>query len=178
MFQGAKNFISDLYFKKIDESHRNVKAINIKEAKTIGILYLANDAEVLELVKRYVKHLHQYPVKISTLGYYKSNELHHDLTPKLEFDFFCKKDLNIQLRPNCSVFENFVENSFDILIDTSVEEDKSIRFATIESKAKFKVGFADLPYANCFDLTIQLPEKKNIRELMKNIDRYLHLINK
>jgi len=178
MLSGLKNFISDFYFNRVDDVDREIKAINIKNAKSIGILYLASDKEVCELVKRYVKHLHQYSVKISTLGYYKSKNLHHDLTPKLEYDYFCEKDLNIQLRPNCSVFNNFVENSFDILIDTSVVEDKSIRFATIESRSKFKVGFANLPYSHCFDFTIQLPKKKNIRELMKNIDRYLHLINK
>ena len=92
--------------------------------------------------------------------------------------FFCFKDINAHLRPISPSVQNFIETPFDILIDTSVLEDKSIRFVTTLSNAKFKVGYTQLPYAKNLDFTINLPEGETVRELIKNIDRYLHIINK
>lgn len=173
-----KTAISNIVFNRMEQSNRTMHPINIKNANSVGIVYKADDEEVANLVKRYVKHLNDYKCKVSTLGYFDAKSLPHDVMPKLSFDYFCNDQLGWNLKPNCVEYENFVNAPFDILIDTSLDEDKSIRFVTVESKAKFKTGYARLSYANFLDLSIQLTDDVNHRELMKNIDRYLHLINK
>ena len=178
MIKKVKSAISDLLFKRIQRNDRAMTPVNIKKAKTVGMIYKADDEGVAELVKRYVKHLNSYPCKVSTLGYYPGKELPHDVMPKLGFDYFCDAQIGWNLKPAGVEVENFINEPFDILIDTSLVEDKSIRFATVESQAKFKIGYSKLSYGDFLDLSIQLPGDVNHRELMKNIDRYLHLINK
>lgn len=170
--------MSDFGFKKSQKPDRTVKAINIKQAKSIGIVYLASDEETNDLVKRYVKYLKDYKMKIQTLGYYVEKELPYDVNTKLEFDFITKKDLNIRLEPKCPMADNFVNEKFDLLIDVSIKENEVIRYLVHHSVASFKVGAANLPYSNLFDLTIVLKPEEGVRQLMKNIDKYLHELNK
>ena len=155
---------------------REVQAINIKSAQTIGIIYRADDEEANDLVRRYVKFLKDYKLKVKTLGYFDEKELPMDVNPKLEFDFITKKELNLRLEPKSVVAQNFIEESFDILIDTSVEEDVIMQYLTHYSRAKFKVGAARLSYHNQFDLSIVLKPEEGTRQLLKSVDKYLHVI--
>ena len=77
-------------------------------------------------------------------------------------------------RDNCS----FIQQEFDILIDTTVLEDDVLRFVTKQSKAGFKVGAAGLKSEEDLDFSINLKQEEGARQLMKGLDNYLHLINK
>ena len=95
----------------------------------------------------------------------------------MEFDFFCKKDLNFCLEPRCVVVNNFIDEKFDILIDLAVEKDEVLRHPVFLSKANFKVGAGGKETSEDLDLLITLKEKEGVRQLMKGIDQFLHLIN-
>lgn len=177
ILDNIKKKLSDFSFKRREEASREVKAINIKSANTVGIVYRADDEEAVELVKRYVKFLRDYKIKTRTIGYFNEAELPIDANPKLEYDFFCKKDLNLRLQPQCTVVDNFIEEHFDILIDTTTEEDTVLRDIVIRSKSSFKVGASGTKPGLDLDFTIALKEGEGIRQLMKGIDHYLHLIN-
>lgn len=177
------SFFSDIQLKvakfllsRAQEVERNVQAINIKNAKSIGIVYNASNPETDDLVRRYIKHLKEYKLKIKALGYYDEKELPVDVNPKLEYDFITKKELNLQLEPKSVVTENFLEEEYDILIDASTDDHVIMQYLVHYSKAKFKVGARRLTYSSLFDLTIVLKPEEGSRQLMKNIDRYLHII--
>ena len=155
---------------------RTIQVVNLKSAKSIGIVYNASNPETDDLVRRYIKHLKEYKLKIKAIGYYDEKELPLDVNPKLEYDFITKKELNLQLEPKSVVVENFLEEEYDILIDTSAEDHIIMQYLVHYSKAKFKVGAKRLNYSSLFDLTIVLKPEEGSRQLMKNIDRYLHII--
>ena len=81
-----KRKLSDFSFQRKESPKREVKAINITKAQTIGVVYRADDDETKELVERYIKFLKEYKIKCKTLGYYNRDELPLYVTPKLEFD--------------------------------------------------------------------------------------------
>lgn len=177
------SFFNDIQLKfakfilgRTPEADRTVQAINLKDAKSIGIVYNASDEETDELVKRYIKHLKEYKLKIKAIGYYDEKELPLDVNPKLEYDFITKKELNLRLEPKSAVVTNFLEEEYDILIDTSAEDHIVMQYLVHHSKAKFKVGAQRLSYTALFDLNIVLKPEEGTRQLMKNIDRYLHVI--
>ncbi|MBK20749.1 MAG: hypothetical protein CMP63_00325 [Flavobacteriales bacterium] len=172
-----KRKLSDFSFQRKGSPNREVKAINIKHAQTVGIVYRADNDESKELVERYVKFLKEYKIRCKTLGYYNLDELPRYVTPKLEFDYFLKKDLNWKLETKASEVLNFVQSEFDILIDATVNEDDVIRFVVKQSIARFKVGGAKKGLDD-LDFTINLQPKEGVRQLMKGLDNYLHLINK
>ena len=74
-------------------------------------------------------------------------------------------------------FLGFVQSEFDILIDTTIKEDDVIRFIVKQSIARFKVGGAKKDVDD-LDFTINLQPEEGVRQLMKGLDNYLHLINK
>ena len=177
VMDNIKRKLSDFSFQRKGSPNREVKAINIKHAQTIGIVYRADNDESKELVERYVKFLKEYKIRCKTLGYYNLDELPRYVTPKLEFDYFLKKDLNWRLETQASEVLNFNQSEFDILIDTTVEEDDVIRFIVKQSIARFKVGGAKKDVDD-LDFTINLRPDEGVRQLMKGLDNYLHLINK
>ena len=177
-------FISDIQLKlakfqlgRAAVLERNVQSINLKEAKTLGIVYCANNEESTDLVKRYVKFLREYKIKVKAIGYFEENELPLNVNSTLEFDYITQKDLNFGLQPRGIITSNFLEEEYDILIDVNVENNIVMQYLVHYSKAKFKVGADRLKYKNQFDLTIILKPEEGARQLMKNIDRYLHVIH-
>ena len=178
VLDNIKRKLSDFSFSRKESPNREVKAINIKQAQTVGIVYRGDDDEAKELVERYVKFLKSYNIKCKTLGYYNADELPLYVTPKLEYDYFLKKDLNWKLEATNSEVTNFIEQKFDVLIDLSVSDDEVLRFVTRESQACFKVGGSGLKDGSDLDFALKLQDGDNLRSLMKGIDNYLHLINK
>ncbi len=178
VMDNIKRKLSDFSFMREVSPNRVVKAINIKNAQRVGIVYRGDDEEAKELVERYVKFLKNYKVKCKTLGYYNADELPRYVTPKLEYDYFVKKDLNWKLKTLIPEVENFIQTPFDILIDTTVKEDEVLRFIVRKSQSTFKVGAAGLKDSSDLDFTINLKEGEGLRQLMKGLDNYLHLINK
>ncbi|MDA9329159.1 hypothetical protein N9Q76_03405 [Flavobacteriales bacterium] len=178
VLDNIKKRLSDFSFKRCKSPSREVKAINIKNAKTIGIVYRSDDDEVKELIERYVKFLKGYNAKVKTLGFYNLDELPRYVTPKLEYDYFVKKSLNWSLESNAIEVENFIQQEFDILIDATVQQDDILRFVTKQSKAVFKVGAAGVKSVEDLDFAINLKTGEGTRQLMKGLDNYLHLINK
>lgn len=177
ILDNIKRQLSDFSYNRRSKPQRSVIALNIKAAKSVGIVYRADSEESFELVKRYVKFLREYKVKVRTIGFFNENELPSDVHPKLEFDFFCKKDLNFRLEPKCVVVDNFIDEQFDILIDVTVEEDEVLRDPVFLSKASFKVGAGGKNTSEDLDLLITLKEDDGVRQLMKGIDHFLHIIN-
>lgn len=178
VLDNIKRKLSDFSYSRLQSPIREVKAINIKNAQTVGIVYRGDDEDAKELVERYVKFLKDYNIKCKTIGYFDADELPRYVTPKLEYDYFVKKDLNWKLESTSSDVENFIQKEFDILIDTTVKEDEVLRFVIKASKAKFKVGGAGFKNVDDLDFTINLKEGEGLRQLMKGLDNYLHLINK
>lgn len=175
-FSNIQIKIARFLLSKSKPAEREIQVVNIKNAKTLAIVYNASNEEATNLVKRYVKFLKEYKTKVLALGYVDEKELPRDLNPSLEFDYVTKKELNFQLEPTGTVVNNFVSEKFDILIDLSVEDNIVLQHLVTKSTAKFKVGAKRSLYASLFDLTIVLKPEEGIRQLMKNIDRYLHVI--
>ena len=178
VLDNIKRKISDFSFSRKESPAREVKAINIKHAETVGIVYRGDNEEAKELVERYVKFLKAYKIKCKALGYFDADELPLYVTPKLEYDYFVRKDLNWKLEAATPEVSNFIQEEFDILIDMTITDDEVLRFVIKESKARFKVGGSGCKVANDLDFTIKLQDGESLRHLMKGLDNYLHLINK
>lgn len=178
VLDNIKKQLSNYAFKRLVGPTREVRAVNIKNAARVAIVYRGDDAEVKELVERYVKFLHTYKVKVKTLGFYNEDELPRYVTPKLEYDYFVKSNLNWSLQTSVLEVKNFIDTDFDILIDTTVKEDLVLRFVVRSSKATFKVGGSGHKSGEDLDFTVNLKGDEGVRQLFKALDNYLHLINK
>lgn len=170
--------------RKLKKEFKNMKRVgkvkNLDEALSVGILYPVDRPETYHLVKKYVKHLKEQEGirKIMALGYVDVKELPADYNSKLEFDFFCKKDLNRLYRPQGNIIKNFIEEDYDILIELTNDTILPLRYILISSRAKFKVGFYNEENEPYFDMMINTGKSFNIVDFIDQINHYLKIINK
>jgi len=157
---------------------RDRKIINMTEASKIGVVYYLPDEPTYRQISAYVKKLQESGKVVKALGYVESKRLTGQFLPKLSYDFIYPTGLNWNYRPTSSVARDFMESEYDILLDLSTEDRLPTLFITGMSKARFKVGMESKLRSPYLDMMISLSEKDELDELIKQIDHYLHIINR
>jgi hypothetical protein len=177
-FNYIRRKVAEMASKAGASQEREVVPVSFSPGKTCAILYRAYDEEESELIRKFVKYLRDYKLTVLALGYYDTPKMPEGVNPKLEFDYFTKKDLNLLMQPGGKTVANFIEEPYDILIDTSMEPFFPFKYIVSHSNAKFRVGRQELEYSNLFDMMIKVEEGKDLKYLLRHIDHYLNIINK
>ena len=157
---------------------RNKMFLNLEEAKTIGIVFDATDNESFELVKKYISYLKDLKKRVKGIGFFNSKTTPPMAYSKLEYDFFCQKDLAWNYIPNSIYVKNFIEDQYDILIDLNLKDLFPLKYISSLSCAKFKVGKSSKWNSSIFDLMLDIDASKNLTYFLRNLDTYLFIINK
>ena len=168
------------YFLSIElkSRHRNKTFMNMSDAKTVGILFDATDHENFDLVKKYIIYLKDMKKRVKAIGFYNQKQTPPMAYSKIEYDFFTIKDLNWYNFPDNIYVRNFIEEEYDILLDLNIYDSFPLKYVSIVSKAKFKVGKKSEQNSSTFDLMIDADASKGIKYFLRNIDAYLFIINK
>lgn len=179
IIQSIKDLAGDFILKReMKRASRNPSFINMDDAKTFGIVFDATIPEHLELVKKYVLYLREMKKKVKAFGYFDGKELPSGMFSKLEYEFFCKKDLNWTGIPESLYIKNFIDEEHDVLLDLNIYELFPLRYISTLSRAKFKVGRSGGKNSSIFDLMIEGDREKGLKFFLRNIDSYLFIINK
>jgi len=165
--------------KELKSGQRKVVATSYAASSRVGVLYQADDPADHERVKKYVRHLKEEEGirKIMALGYFSGKVVPEYLQAKLSFDFFTKKELNWQQRPSGTVVQNFIDESYDILIDLSPANCVPLRFILVQSKANFKVGMMSEANQPFYDFFIDTGDTLNQDTFIEQANHYLKIIN-
>jgi hypothetical protein len=180
MFEGLKRKIG---LKRMRREYRNIRRTprvsNLSSAQSVGLIYRVDDEEKLEVVKNYVKHLKEEEGirKVFALGYVEGKELPEFLKAKLEFDYFCFKDMSWDFHPTGNAPKNFCEEAFDILIDMEREEIIPLRHVLNRSKARLKVGYYTQDFMHFYDIMIDV-KTNEIVDYIAQVNYYLSILNK
>jgi hypothetical protein len=179
LIQNIKNIAGNYFLSgDVKALHRNKNFVNMQDAKTVGIVFDAMDAGNFDLVKKYITYLREMKKRVKAIGYYDQKNIPSMTYSKLEYDFFCQKDLTWYNSPSNIYVKNFIDDKFDILLDLNLNDLFPLRYISTLSKANFKVGKKSDRNNSIFDLMIETDEKKGLKYFLKNIDTYLFIINK
>ncbi len=141
-------------------------------AQLIGVLFKTDNYNDFQKVKEFLHYLRTYETKIIALCYIDTKKIPDYYLLVKGFNFFTRKSLNIFYIPQHKLVSDFIDQPFDILLDLSMDNCFPIKYISILSKAKFKIGLRQLKYEHEYDLMIDL-KKKNISELIENIKMYI-----
>ena len=156
---------------------RKKVAVNIDEAKTIGIAFEFTTNEDFELLKKYVLYLRELKKKVKAIGYYSTKEEPNISYSKVDYDFFGKKSHNWYGKPTDHIVTNFIEEEYDIFLDLNVHDESVLTYIAAMSKAKFKLGrFEEGDYIH--DMLFESPKEKGLKFFLRQVDTYLAMINK
>ena len=178
-------FIEDLkqkvgkwvFQRELRTNMRTKTVCNLDDAKSIGVLYDATTEEQIKMIQPFVSYFFDLKKDVKALGYVNANELSYCHVPKLQYDFFYKKDLNWYYKPQNYIIDNFIRKEYDILINLCDSNIIPIKYLVASSIAHFKIGIYQENY-EIYDLMISLKDDKSIEKLMDEIKHYINLINK
>ncbi len=156
---------------------RTKEVCNLSSAKSIGVLYDATNEEGIKSIQPFISYFFNLKKDVKALGYVNSKDLSYYHVPKLQYDFFYKKDLNWYYKPQNYLIDNFVKKEYDILINLCDSSVIPIKYLVASSIAHFKIGIYQENY-EIYDLMISLKEDKSLEKLMEEIKHYINLINK
>lgn len=177
-FEDFKQKVGKWVFQRELKINKRSKAVcNLEDANSIGILYDATSDEQIKMVKPFVSYFFDLKKDVKALGYVNSKQLSFHHTPKLQYDFFCQKDLNWFYKPQNYIIDNFVKKEYDILINLCDSSIIPIKYLVASSIAHFKIGIHEENY-EIYDLMISLKDDKSMEKLMCEIKHYINLINK
>jgi len=154
---------------KLKRTTRNRVVCNFNDAKHIGIIYNATQYVSFEIIKDFTRELSLNQARVMVLGYVDSKKLIDHYLYRKGFDFFSRIDLNWYYKPVSATAAQFINESFDLLIDLSLEDYFPIRYITALSPALFKVGrYTDTDQS--LDLMIDIEkEKQSMQSLHREI---------
>jgi len=162
-----------MFVREFSKQKRKPKLISFAKMKSVGILYDATTDENYELVKQLVKEIRSEHKEALALGYVDMNELPHMRFSKLGLDFFTRRSLSWNLRPNHPLVHNFVQTDFDVLISLDIETVFPLKYVSAISHAKFKIARFDKRNTPFCDFMVAAPDNTRMEELIKVLMHYL-----
>jgi len=166
-----------VFKRELKINKRKKEVCNLESAKSIGILYDASSEEQINLVSPFVSFFFDLKKDVKALGFVNAKELSYCHVPKLQYDFFYKKDLNWYYKPQNYIIDNFIKKEHDILINLTDSSVIPIKYLVASSLAHFKIGIYEENY-EIYDLMISLTDDRSQQKLMDEIKHYINLINK
>ncbi len=149
---------------------------NFNTAKTVGILFDAENTADFPFVKEFSKYLTGLQIDCFLLGYTNAEEIRSDLLFRDNINIFCARDLDFFFRPSHPDALKFISRKFDILFELSLVDYFPLRYISTLSPALFKVGkFTEND--NNLDLMIDIHSEYKIEFLIQQIKNYVSILN-
>lgn len=178
IFSNIRHTIGSLILhKRLKKLQRSKKVYNLFTARRIGILFDGTEGESFDRVMEFYKFLRLKGINTYVLGYVNARDVPDKYLFKKNFNFILRKNLNWWYLPLGEEVEKFIRESFDILIDLTLEDIFPCRFILALSPAHFKVG--KLSNKNeYYDLMIKIDSGKKIDYFIEQTRHYLEMINR
>lgn len=138
-----KENISRFVLRRYKDNQRERQGCNLRNAESVGLIYLDRDHGFYKQIKDIAKHLHE-ELGVKTVAILSYVPLDSKKTPgylvkKLNSGYFCKSDLNWYGKPIKEI-NSFIEEEFDILFDLELEPILPLKYILKKSMARMKVG--------------------------------------
>jgi len=166
-----KNKTAYKYIKKQPKNTGNVENKISNKIQTVGIVAEADLFKTYDFTKRLSEDLNIDKNKINVIlfDYEKAENAIGN------YDFFSEKSFGMYGKINEESIKNFVNTSFDLLINYCAEETIYSQVIVCKSKAKLKASFEN-KYAGFYNLSINISGNK-IDTFNKEIIKYLQILN-
>lgn len=174
VFLGVVNWKERIFrwrLKRLVPAERERKGCSLRNASSVGLIYLERDyahfREIKDLAKRLKDEFGVKRVGMMSFVPTEAKDTPNWLVKKLDSGYFCHSDLNWYGWPT-KEFEAFIETQFDILIDLELEPVLPLKFVMRSSLAAMKVGVDDEEWSQDLDVRLVFAEVE--QEEMEEVD--------
>jgi hypothetical protein len=176
MFKTIRRRIGNSILRRKLKHHRRSKSLfNFETSQLIGVVFKTDTQSEFETVKKFLHFLTEQNNKVVALCFVDYKRVPDYYFLRKGFNFFSRSDLNLFFLPKTQFIHDFIEKSFDILIDLSTDKNFPLHFISSLSKAKFKIGKLK-PGQNCFDVMIDTSKENTVQSLIEQIKHYVPVL--
>jgi hypothetical protein len=178
-YGNTRTKVAHYFYSKLKKKVKPTKINDFKfdQVKSVGIIFDNDSSSVNTLIENLSKEFKSKSGVVSffMLGY----EVEDNNRPNqigIPTVYITNKELNWYGMPKFKDAKNFIDTPFDLLINLASNETWAIKFCSLLSKAKFKVGRYD-ENSNVYDFMINISDDANSSKTYKLIIDYLKIIN-
>ena len=179
------DFIKQMHLKRIirdlKATPREKKIDNIDEVKTIGVICRLSDEQNWNILHHFAKVMENQGKHVHIIALLnKDQQLDFVITHQATQLVRTKTDFNFWGLPNYEIIRPFVEQTYDLLIDTLGEENFFSQYIALRTSASLKVVYATPAEdpSEIFDLIIRGDGQVELKGFFNNVIEYLSMIKK
>lgn len=147
-------------------------AVTWKGAKSIGILFDANEPDIRKHILQYAGTLRKKGKQVRLLGYLSQQQEGEEFP----FRTFSPKDQDWRYCPKSDEALDFMAQPFDLLFFLGLQSTIWSEYLTALSKAKLRVG-PPTEHTYAYDLMIEVPEQAGLPAFIKQMENLLGKTN-
>lgn len=166
-------YIASYQIKKIASAPREKQFIKLPDAKSVGIVFDATNADEFELIKKFIQQLKEYTKGIHAIGFVDNKITPNYSYIKTDIDLFNKKELKNLYQPLSPYIKTFMETERDILIDANVGNKLPLQYIAAASKAKCKVGQHTPGNERMHDVLLNVGPNRGLEFFLQQSLKYL-----
>ena len=179
------DFIKDIHrnrlMRDLKAAPRAKKIINIDEVKAIGVICRLEDEQHWKILNHFAMVMENQGKQVHIIALLqRDQELGFVITHQHTYIVRSKTDTNFWGLPSHESIRPFVEQHFDILIDTTGEENFFAHYIALRTSASLKVVYATAAEdpSDIFDLIIRGEGPLELKNYFNNVIEYLSMIKK
>lgn len=142
--------------------------VDIKKAKSIGILFDATDLDNRKTVLNYADQLRKQSKQVRLLGFFDNKLKDNNFT----FKHFNRRDIDWAYRPKGHNIDDFLAQEFDILINLNPLSATYSEYISALSKASFKIGPVT-EHMVCYDMMIDTDTRTSLDQFIHQMEGLL-----
>lgn len=143
--------------------------VSIANAKTIGVLFRADQNEFTDNVLLYAQQLKESGKEVHLLGYLSGRKPGMDYL----FPYISKKDTNWYRKPGGGTVGFFIKNRFDLLVNFADHECLPLEYIAALSHARFRIGFNEKNVLEYYDCILLTQTDAGFQQLAAGLEKYL-----
>ncbi|MBP5548431.1 MAG: hypothetical protein J6X58_06050 [Bacteroidales bacterium] len=164
---------------------RTKKIQNWDNIKTIGLIFTVGDMEFWKLIQRFITAQESQGKSIFIIGFHPYKyEINYIFTHTKSTICHEKEDFSFMGLPKDGVIDQFLNNKYDLLIDSTIQPNFFGKYVTTLCNADLKVGYSnndsesDEGIMEMYDMTIQGDGSMDFKNYIEQIVKYLKIIKK
>lgn len=184
MFDFIKSFQQRRIIKNLMATPREKTIRNIQDVQNIGILFTVGSEPDWNIIYHFVKIMEKSQKRIHLIGYQENGtELSFIISHTQTIVCHEKADFDFWGVPNEALCGDFINQHFDLLIDTTDEKNFFTRYIVLKTAADLKVTYLnaneqDEDDADIYDLIINGNGPLNMKDYFNNVVNTLNMIQK
>ncbi len=160
---------------EMSHENRNVRITHLDEAKSVLILFNADEAKDYEAIANLVRSLEQGKSKVTSIGYTSGKLVPEVFQMRPSTSVFIQKDLNFFFQPPIDQREFVRSRRFDLVINLDLSRSFPLYYLASISRATFKIGSGN-EQKSCFDLMLDVDTQATVAFFIEQTKIYLNLL--